>query len=630
MEDDFLWCPVCMEEYEDPRALPCLHTFCYKCLVQLAVNYVLDNSSPQGSTSRIARYLAEKSSAGGSGQLKLSEQDTNQLDSFLKESSAPKELKCPLCTEKHSIPSNEGVASFRKDFRINKLIHQYNYAHRTALHIKECPYRENENRESEAYEKCCTDDHDKHNVILLSKRADSAKDILKQQVTINMTQNLSRIKALVLADEHVTNSFVMAENEVNQRFQEVQEKLKEAIDTCLQELNKHKKGQQTEISRKMDVLCRKQEIFEGVKEILDISKVKQTINTFQYNERLVTEMKKLNRDLDEWSFMYKIPKLSDYTFDFELCRAVQIIYEAVCLDKRQIENMEKHNHKIKEPKESIAVRHHQSENRRQIQNEDSRETEAIVNRNAASTLENLVSIAAEVENMDIESHGQGRGEFILKLETSIETSGLIESFAVSPDEKIYITTNSHLLCYRRDLSEKVFEKPRIAGADASAVVVSRHDKIPFLAQLDIKRKVLNIISLETISLMHARPIRKDLMTFLASSGHYLAYAFREVGRVNIQVLLIENKTAPVISQPYWHIQIPLPMRAMSLSISTGGCPVVVCSHRFKVQNAASKHGYALASVILGEKDVLSTTYTFAELDSSVSDYDLKCLYCVGI
>ena len=113
MEDDFLWCPVCMEEYEDPRALPCLHTFCYKCLVQLAANYVLDNSSQQGSRSRIARYLAEKSSTGVPGHLKLSEQDANNLDSLLKELSVPKVLKCPVCTEEHHIPSDEGVNKIR-------------------------------------------------------------------------------------------------------------------------------------------------------------------------------------------------------------------------------------------------------------------------------------------------------------------------------------------------------------------------------------------------------------------------------------------------------------------------------------------------------------------------------------
>ncbi|CAE1153089.1 unnamed protein product [Acanthosepion pharaonis] len=30
-----LYCPVCLDEFEDPRWLPCLHTVCYQCLQQL-------------------------------------------------------------------------------------------------------------------------------------------------------------------------------------------------------------------------------------------------------------------------------------------------------------------------------------------------------------------------------------------------------------------------------------------------------------------------------------------------------------------------------------------------------------------------------------------------------------------
>ena len=36
-EDDMTTCAVCMEEYEDPRALPCLHTFCLKCLMEVSM-----------------------------------------------------------------------------------------------------------------------------------------------------------------------------------------------------------------------------------------------------------------------------------------------------------------------------------------------------------------------------------------------------------------------------------------------------------------------------------------------------------------------------------------------------------------------------------------------------------------
>ena len=52
-EEDMLSCSVCMEEYEDPRALPCLHTFCYKCLVQVTLKGTMD-ASPE---MKLASYI---------------------------------------------------------------------------------------------------------------------------------------------------------------------------------------------------------------------------------------------------------------------------------------------------------------------------------------------------------------------------------------------------------------------------------------------------------------------------------------------------------------------------------------------------------------------------------------------
>ncbi|XP_002736792.1 tripartite motif-containing protein 3-like, partial [Saccoglossus kowalevskii] len=42
INEDFLCCAICLERYSDPKILPCQHTFCKKCLVQLAEKGVAD------------------------------------------------------------------------------------------------------------------------------------------------------------------------------------------------------------------------------------------------------------------------------------------------------------------------------------------------------------------------------------------------------------------------------------------------------------------------------------------------------------------------------------------------------------------------------------------------------------
>ena len=71
---DLMECSLCLEEFKDPRALPCLHTFCLDCLIELC--------------------------------------DTNQNNG---------RVKCPMCKEHHRIPRT-GAQGFRKDFRMKSFI----------------------------------------------------------------------------------------------------------------------------------------------------------------------------------------------------------------------------------------------------------------------------------------------------------------------------------------------------------------------------------------------------------------------------------------------------------------------------------------------------------------------------
>ena len=72
--DDITECSICTEVYTDPRVLPCVHTYCLKC---------------------IEKYSEDKQPGD--------------------------ELACPLCRKEFTLPSN-GVADLPKNFFVNNLL----------------------------------------------------------------------------------------------------------------------------------------------------------------------------------------------------------------------------------------------------------------------------------------------------------------------------------------------------------------------------------------------------------------------------------------------------------------------------------------------------------------------------
>jgi len=72
--DDLTECPICTEVYTDPRSLPCVHTYCLKC-----------------------------------------------LETYSKDKQPGDELACPLCRKEFTLPSN-GVRDLPKNFFVGKFL----------------------------------------------------------------------------------------------------------------------------------------------------------------------------------------------------------------------------------------------------------------------------------------------------------------------------------------------------------------------------------------------------------------------------------------------------------------------------------------------------------------------------
>ncbi|XP_077978156.1 uncharacterized protein LOC144433676 [Glandiceps talaboti] len=74
IDEDFLVCAICMEQYRNAKLLPCLHTYCESCIIPL-----------------------------------------------IRESG---KIKCPLCSRKHNVPPG-GVKEFSTFFFLNQLVERF-------------------------------------------------------------------------------------------------------------------------------------------------------------------------------------------------------------------------------------------------------------------------------------------------------------------------------------------------------------------------------------------------------------------------------------------------------------------------------------------------------------------------
>ena len=653
-EEDMLCCSVCMEEYLDPRALPCLHTFCYRCLVQVTLKGTM-NASPE---MKLASYIGN-------------------LLSFRDKQST---LKCPLCSEEHPIPRDKGVGGFRKDFRINQLLEQRKTKRDDAKKgtdddatkdvkpdVEKCQthpdekllyHCENIACKSDICEKCWEGSHDKHNVILLSKKVKDAKSSLQQVVGNIVTQISSQIDILSKTERDTKEQYEKVENDLKDRMAEIQDKLQNSFDQSFLRLENEKKMQEKKISMKADDLRALQDTFKKIQDDLQTNTRAESSVTFNEYQLLQGQMKHLSADLDQWCFPYTAVSLPDYNFTNMIKRAALVTCEDKNLGK------EKPDQKVKETgdqKEKGTEKHDtkQKTKEKQTQSTDAKDTAAKPKKKEAKTkggekdsnptqkskkakadvkvvkAETVPKVTrpaekptqpAEPKISSVQSTSSQKEVKKLKLETSFRTKGTIESVAAAKDDVLYVTTNDHLSRYKTSPVKKDFQKDIFVKADDMVLTTSKSDKVELVVLLNSTQRTLSFYSLERISAF-VNSLEKESRNFLASWGHFIAYVYNENNKDYVQCLTVENGS-PVISSFGQPVQIPFEsghIKSMCLYASSKGNPVVTCTNTFTT-GKSDKSDTALVTIVV-TKLLNTSKWTFNELDPKASSFDLCNITC---
>ncbi|KAG5892126.1 hypothetical protein JTB14_032348 [Gonioctena quinquepunctata] len=114
VEDAKLKCPMCKKQFADPRVLPCLHTFCLKCLEELEKSdfTVWYDDDSDVSAQKTNSPGSRQGSSGGSGYASDIRQD---------DFSPEKGIRCPSCGLRTEVPP-DGIASFPPNYPLQHKI----------------------------------------------------------------------------------------------------------------------------------------------------------------------------------------------------------------------------------------------------------------------------------------------------------------------------------------------------------------------------------------------------------------------------------------------------------------------------------------------------------------------------
>ena len=581
-EDDLLYCTVCMEEYEDPRALPCLHTFCYKCLSQL--------SFKEGTIS--------------SSQVKLSTNDSQQKEV----------LKCPLCSEEHPISKDKGVAGFRKDFRMQKLKERQkevqtkeNASMIPGNEIEKCSFHpeeqlrfhcENESCKLDICEICWTNSHDKHTVTLLSKKLKDARDVLRKDVEKNMEIVVSQLEILSQAKKQINDRYGKVKDELKTTQKKLQSNLNSIFDKRLAELDRRKKLQVDNISGQIRSISALKDSFKAIQNDIGKTNIPITSKTLDQYSEWQNQMLQASSELDKWSYSFSCIQLPDGKVQTNnLCTVKEAIETTMTFSFYDIsidERSEKQEQLVSNPPE-------------------------IPNTNDLAK-EQPISNPTEIPNTDDLAH--------LKYVSFFEIMPAILGITVSRSNLLYAVSKNSLACCEVLSSAKICHKKLLyLEAKAVALVYSKTGK-EFVVVLNEPNKILTIFWPPGQVSSYLLP-RQPAAGILVSSGNLLAYTFNDNGKGYVSLLSVNNDLAQISTygNPF---EIPLEpgrVRALHLSISNRGNPVLACSSVFVPGSSKKSDTAMIILIICNEVPQVYWKMSFNELDSNCSAFDLKRMAC---
>ena len=663
-EEDILCCSICMEEYEDPRALPCLHTFCYKCLVQI------DESS--GDTSR--RIF----------------------------------LKCPLCAELHQIPKETGVAGFRKDFRIKNLIDHSETKSPVAVSSsgpiprdvseeeitssdvdsESCSvhsgerlmyFCESSSCQKYICEKCWSSDHDTHSVKLLSKKISDARDAVQQQMGKTIEKINSQINILINGSEKMTNQYEEAMINLRMKAVKMEEKLECSVQKVCNTLQESRKAEEQKMADELQKLCALQDTFVELKDSLEKENLPHTSKAFNKYALMNEKLHQLTTGLDEWNITYttvNVPELKISAAFEEAVEAelkVEENTEITLGTKPQESNgnmsgknendggVERWEEILKEDLKDQTDAEPRGESKQEGLYKLPGKEKPVVSKTWA--LQKGVDVLTGVQKGFRLFHGIQKGlvkgiqkgfqagakkpprkeaekknaevkktiriEALRWEEFAVKNMVNIEGMASSGNGVLLKAAQNRVISYDTFSipPQKIHEGPLPGSEAINAITVAsspRHNT-KVIATLDCKKKLFTLHTLGNLHL-HDQPLPRRTSKTIASSGPFLGITYNVGTRSNVGVYSIDQDENEITCKE--EAQIPFKYgRIRSLSMLTspdGERPVFIGACVF-IPGKSEKSEVALVALTLGEEELWSLT--FDDIDPNTTNFDLRGVVC---